>query len=421
MPRRTWFALLLLASRLSLTTADSAGGAPAPLFSYDAAFPRRLLDPESAAPAPLPDPFVDGYCSCYGPTINCYRPDPRPDGFWLPAEDAPRGALTTYGPVHPGRAVRQPCLAAPAAAARHAVLQAAELYGPAPGGEPAPGADGLTVPDPGLTRAALRALGLAAPVLLHSFDRKDANYEGLLATWAAHVARAGLQRHALLVGGSAEDCAFGARLAPCVVTDNALSGFARTHPGDVRWFWSLALLRASLEVVQTDCDALPLSNFMGALTADDAPLVSVISDRDYHGEAPRYGNAMWYCRTGPDAPCQSTAFSYFRPRGLVIHELEDFVAELQANTSVWEQELWDRHARRLAAQGPHVYRMLPSAGSSPFLNWDDLWERLRLGNESFAPAMVHMGGKSIGDKVATLKCAQLWVDTPCASDDGERR
>ena len=66
------------------------------------------------------------------------------------------------------------------------------------------------------------------------------------------------------------------------------------------------------------------------------------------------------------------------------------VSELQRNVTDWEQRMWDAHARRLAALGPRVYRLLPSGGPAPFLNWDIFWERLRLGNESFAPALLHM-------------------------------
>ena len=121
----------------------------------------------------------------------------------------------------------------------------------------------------------------------------------------------------LLVGMSAEDCEFGRLHAPCLVHSPALTGVRRTHPGDVRWFWSLALLRAGLGVVQTDADALPLSADIvpllcfgpagkGAPGVPPAAFFSAFSDRDYHGAAPGHPK-MAYCRDRADAPCQVAA------------------------------------------------------------------------------------------------------------------
>ena len=77
--------------------------ATAAVFSFDPAFPGSILAPDAAAAGeqrPQPEKFVQGFCSCYGPTMNCFRPDAVPPDFWIPG-DAPPGSLKRYGPLPP--------------------------------------------------------------------------------------------------------------------------------------------------------------------------------------------------------------------------------------------------------------------------------------------------------------------------------
>ena len=357
---------------------SSVGDAANPLLSFDPAYQHSLLSLEANSHGerePMPEPFVAGFCSCYGPIDGCFRPNPLPDDFWLPAVDAPQGSLTRYGPVHPDHTGSEPCLADE----QHTVVEASKLFdaaSPHVAGE-------IVLPDPGRIRSHIRSLAISAPIILHSFNIDDVHdYKSLMSTWAAHCRRVGLQNHVLLVGMSTSDCEFGRTLAPCIVNNNTVSGFNRTLPADVRWLWSLALLRARVDVVQTDADALPLANFMADLERIDAPFVSALSDRDFYGTAPPFGSALWYCRTDPlhpvhgSAPCQSTAFMHMRPLGPVLHEVWSMVHELQSTSTVlqqregaaWEQEMWDGHARRLQAQGQQVWFRRPDSKEADCTN-----------------------------------------------------
>jgi hypothetical protein len=267
---------------------------------------------------------------------------------------------------------------------------------------------GLQLPSKRSIKAFLRTANRSSPLLLHAFSNVS-TVAGMLTSWVAHTTRVSLMLHVLFVGHSSADCNFVARWAPCIVhasdfETRRAGSMTRAKKGmavDTRWVYTWLLVHAGLDVVLIDADAFLLSESVLTALQQSTFLVQGLSDRDYEGNS-----ILPYCG-GPDALCQSTAFTYFRAHPLIEQELYAFVVQLDRETG-WEQELWQAHASKLQSMG--VYSLLDRFGNAAFANWNVFRRSIEL-RIDIQPMVLHMGYIFGSAKQWTYICAQLWFYT----------
>lgn len=251
-------------------------------------------------------------------------------------------------------------------------------------------------------------------LVLVSFTLQSDDFAAILNTWIAHALRVGVQRHVLFLALEQRDCDAVTHFAPCILHDRAAFP-ARSAPADVRWLHTWTLLRAGYNVLQCDADALFMANPFFHLP-DDAAVAGLV-DKDLDGV---YGGMLDYC-AAPDAPCQSTGFTFMESQPDVLRVVSRTVEALTASPNEWEQRIFNVELLPLVRAGKH--HALPRTGDGAFSNWQCVRQSMERGFD-ITPAVVHAGYVvTQAEKWATFRCAQLGVPTREAVarvEDGER-